>query len=62
VRFEVLTAVNIKTIISWDVTPYSLVNSHKNAGETHCPQLELNLKVSTVYFPENSKFGDAMCF
>jgi hypothetical protein len=33
-RFEFLTAVNIKTTVFWDVTSCSLIDSDRSFGET----------------------------
>jgi hypothetical protein len=39
-RFEVLTAMAMKNIILWDVTPCSLAEGYWRFGGTHCNLLQ----------------------
>jgi hypothetical protein len=40
VRFEVFTAVVMKSIIFWDVTPRSLLSCNRRFGGTYCLHLQ----------------------
>lgn len=54
VRYEVLTAVNIKTMVLWNVTPYSMVYRYQNFG-TYLPcYVVLPLEVCNISFSQSS--------
>jgi hypothetical protein len=51
-RFKVLSVVNMKITIFWDVLPCSLVASHQSSGATYC-----------LYFQQSSALNmETVCF
>jgi len=53
-----VTSVNIKAVVFWDVTPCSLENRHQHFGETGRQQIYSNRKCSYAPNVEAASFSE----